>query len=270
MASERMTIPELHCMKREGRKMVAMTAYDYELARILDRAGPEMLLVGDSGAQYALGYADSAPVTVDEMVLLTRSVRRGARRALVVGDLPFMSYQASVEEAVRTAGRFVKEAGADAIKLEGGEDFAEQARAIVRAGIPVMGHIGLTPQTALAVGGWQNRDAAPPEEQIRRDALALQAAGAFSIVLTQIPPAVATALTQELAIPTLAGGGAGDACDGVVCVMHRVFGFTVDELDAPRATYGPLARPVLEVAERFLADLRAGKPVRSQGDAAHA
>jgi 3-methyl-2-oxobutanoate hydroxymethyltransferase len=258
------TVADVQQMKRDGRKIVVMTAYDYEMARIVDRAGPEMILVGDSGGRYALGYDEFAPVTMDEMVLLTRSARRGAQRALVVGDLPFMSYQVSVEDAVRNAGRLVKEAGADAVKLEGGEDFAPMVRAIVRAGIPVMAHMGLTPQTALAYGGYQSGAGVPVDAQLRRDALALQDAGAFSVVFTRVPPALAEALTRELAIPTLAGGGAGDACDGQVCVLHNVFGLTVEALARPATAYGPLARPVFEAAQAFIADVRAGKPVRSQ------
>ena len=268
--AERITVAQVQRMKREGQKLVAMTAYDFELARIVDRAGPEMILVGDSGARYILGHDDFTAATMDEMVLLTRSVRRGTQRALVVGDLPFMSYQVSLEEAVRNAGRLVKEGGADAVKLEGGQDFAPHVRAIVRAGIPVMGHMGLTPQTAMAVGGYLAEDTGLLEEQIRRDAFALQEAGAFSIVLTRVPPPLAAALTKELDVPTLSGGGSGDDCDGQVCVMHGVFGLNVEELDAPRAAYGPLARPVYDTARAYIEDVRAGKPVRARRAAAAA
>jgi 3-methyl-2-oxobutanoate hydroxymethyltransferase len=263
MADERVTIPQIQKMKTEGRKMVAMTAYDYEIARIVDRAGPEMVLVGDSGCKYILGHAEFAEATMDEMVTMTRSVRRGVKRALVVGDLPFMSYQVNVEEAIRNAGRFVKEAGADAIKVEGGEEFADTIRAIVRAGIPVMGHMGLTPQTAIGLGGYLVENTGLLEEQIRRDALALQDAGCFCIVLTRVPPKLAAQLTKELRVPTLAGGGSGDDCDGQVAVFHSVFGLSVDDLDSKRP-YGPLARPILDVVEKYLADLRAGKSVRGQ------
>src|SRR5688572_11294038 len=155
-AGERVTIQQIQRMKRDGQRIVMMTAYDYELARIVDRAGPEMLLVGDSGARYALGYDQNITVTMDEMVLLTRSVCRARPRALVVADMPFMSYQASVEEAVRNAGRLIKEGGADAVKVEGGEEVAPVVQAIVRAGIPVQGHIGLTPHTAIGVGTYTN------------------------------------------------------------------------------------------------------------------
>jgi 3-methyl-2-oxobutanoate hydroxymethyltransferase len=262
----RVTIPELNRLKNEGKKIVVMTSYDYEMARIVDRAGPEMILVGDSGGRYALGYDSFNPITVDEMILLTRSVARGTTHAMVVGDLPFMSYQVTVEDAVRNAGRMLKESGADAVKLEGGQDYAPAVRAIVRAGIPVMAHMGITPMMAIGSGGYLNQEVRPVEEQLRRDALALQEAGAFSVVFTRVPPALATALTKELSIPTLAGGGAGDGCDGQVCVMHTTFGLTVEQLDDPRSIYGPLARPIFDTAQAYIADVRAGRPVRSRCD----
>lgn len=258
----RVTIPEIQSMKRTGQKIVVMTAYDYESARIVDRAGAEMILVGDSGARYLLGIPELT-VTMEEMLLLTRSARRGSEHALVIGDMPFMSYQVNVDEAVRNAGRFLKESGADAVKLEGGEEFAPVVRAIVQAGIPVMGHMGLTPQTAIGVGGYL-KAAGPADEKVRRDARALQEAGAFSVVLTRVPPELAATLTSELTVPTLAGGGSGDACDGQVCVMHSVFGMTADDLDDTGKAYGPLAKALHDTAQRFIADVRSGKPVRSQ------
>ncbi len=254
-------------MKTESQKIVVMTAYDFEMARIVDRSGVEMILVGDSGGRYALGYDSFNPVTLEEMILLTRSVRRGAKHSLVVGDLPFMSYQVSVEDAVRSAGRMLKETDCDAVKLEGGEDYAPHVRAIVRAGIPVMAHMGITPMMSIGLGGYLNQQVTAVDDQLRRDALALQDAGAFSVVLTRVAPALAASLTKELRIPTLAGGGAGDDCDGQVCVMHGVFGLTVEELDEPKAMYGPLARPIFDTAQQFIADVRAGKPVRSRRDA---
>jgi 3-methyl-2-oxobutanoate hydroxymethyltransferase len=262
----RVTIPDIQAMHRSGQKIVMMTAYDYETARIVDRAGADMILVGDSGSRYALGSPELS-VTVDEMLLLTRSVRRGAERSLVVGDLPFLSYQINHDEAVRNAGRFVKEAGADAVKLEGGEEFAPVVHAIVRAGIPVVGHMGLTPQTAIGVGGYLNPNAGPPEEQVRRDAFALQQAGVCALVFTRVPPALAATLTQELSVPTLAGGGSGDACSGQVCVIHSVFGMSADDIDRPEGAYGPLARTLYDTAQRFIGDVRAGKAVRSQREA---
>ena len=239
-----------------------MTAYDYEMARVLERAGPDILLVGDSGGKYALGE-DDIEATMDEMVLMTRSVGRAAKRALVVGDMPFLSYQIDSRQAVANAGRFLKEARADAVKLEGGEPFAATVKAIVAAGIPVMGHMGLTPQTALAYGGnFLSTSASVANDQIRRDAHALVEAGVFALVFTRVPPDLATELTRELAIPTLAGGGSGDGCDGQVCVSHGVLGMRVEELDHPRAAYGPVAVPLYEAAKRFCDDVRAGRPVR--------
>ncbi len=240
-----------------------MTAYDYEMARILERAGADILLVGDSGGKYVLGE-DDIEATMDEMVLLTRSVGRAAKRALVVGDMPFLSYQIDTRQAVANAGRFLKESRADAVKLEGGEPFASTVKAIVTAGIPVMGHMGLTPQTALAFGGnFRSTAANVANDQIRRDAHALVEAGAFALVFTRVPPELAAELTRELAVPTLAGGGSGDDCDGQVCVVHNVLGLRVEELDNPRSAYGPLAVPVYEAAKRFCDDVRSGQPVRS-------
>lgn len=265
----RTTIAEIQQLKGR-KKIVTMTSYDYEMARLMERAGTDILLVGDTGCKYALGGND-IEATVDEMVLMTRSVSRAANRAPVVGDMPFLSYQISTDLAIANAGRFMKEARADAIKLEGGEDVAPTIRAIVRAGIPVMGHMGVTPQTALAHGGnFNSADASVGADQLRRDALALQAAGVFAIVFTRVPPDVAAELTQELRVPTLAGGGSGDACDGVVCVIHNVFGLRVEELDNPRSLYGPLAVPIYETASRYCEDVRAGKAVRSGADAVRA
>jgi 3-methyl-2-oxobutanoate hydroxymethyltransferase len=262
----RTTIAEIQQLKGQ-RKIVTMTSYDYETARIIERAGPDMFLVGDTGCKYLLG-ADDIEATVDEMVLLTRSVSRAAKRAPVVGDMPFLSYQVSIEAAIANAGRFMKEARADAVKLEGGEAVAPTIRAIVRAGIPVMGHMGVTPQMALAHGGNFNDPSATVDaEQIRRDAFALQDAGVFSIVFTRVPPELATQLTRELRVPTLAGGGSGDACDGQVCVIHNAFGMRVEEIDNPKALYGPLAVPIYETARKFCEDVRAGKAVRSSRDA---
>lgn len=262
----RTTIAEYGRMKGK-QKIIAMTAYDFSLAGIMERAGADLLLVGDTGCRFALG-ADDIEATMDEMVLLTRSVSRAAKRAAVVGDMPFLSYQVSDSQAIANAGRFLKEARADAVKLEGGAEVAPTVRAIVRAGIPVMAHMGVTPQTALAFGGnFHAADAAVAVDQLRTDALALQDAGAFAIVLTRVPPELARGLTAELRIPTLAGGGSGDACDGQVCVIHTVFGISVSELDQPKATYGPLAVAIHDVAKQFCDDVRAGKPVRAARDA---
>jgi 3-methyl-2-oxobutanoate hydroxymethyltransferase len=196
---------------------------------------------------------------MDEMVLLSRSVSRAAKRVMVVADMPFMSYQVSFEQAIANAGRFLK-----AIKVEGGDDFAPTVRAIVKMGIPVMGHVGLTVQTALAFGGnYNDKNAVVTHEQIRRDALAMQDAGCFAVVLTKVPADFAGELTRELKIPTLAGGGAGDDCDGQVCVIHSALGLSASAIDAPSTGYGPLSRTIYDTMKQFCEDVREGKPVRT-------
>ncbi len=262
----RVTILDLQRMKHEKKKIVVMTAYDFQMARIIDRAGVDMILVGDSGGRHLLGHEDSNSVTMDEMVIMTRSVSRGSQRAMVVGDMPFMSYQVSKEEAVRNAGRLIQEAGAQAVKLEVGADYALTVEAVVKAGIPVMGHMGLTPMVTIGAGGFRAEGLQIDEEQVWRDARALQAAGCFSLLPTGIPADLAKRITQEVRVPTIAGFGAGDDCDGQIGVTHGVVGFTLEELDRPKAAYGPVARSLFEAAEKFSQDVRSGKPVRSKRD----
>lgn len=262
----RVTIPIIQQMKRNKEKIVVMTAYDYTMACLLDHANVDILLVGDSGARNLLGYEDSAYVTVNEMVLMTRSVARGTKRAMVIGDMPFMSYQASREEAVRNAGKFIQEAGAQAVKLEVGEDYAGTAEAIVKAGIPVMAHIGLTPMASIGSGDFRSQVERLEHEKVWRDARALVSAGSFCLLLTGVPPGLAKQITEEVSVPTVAGFGAGDDCDGVIGVTHRVLGFDLRELDRPRANYGPVAVAFHEAAKKFTEDVRARKPVRSQRD----
>jgi len=259
----RVTVADLMLLKQQRKKIIAMTAYDFEMARIVERAGADAILVGDTGARFALG-SDDVEATMDEMILLARSVSRAAKRVMVVADMPFMSYQVSFEQAIANAGRFLKEAKADAIKVEGGEDFAPTVRAIVKMGIPVMGHVGLTVQTALAYGGnYNDKNASVTNEQIRRDALAMQAAGCFAVVLTKVPADYARELTAELTIPTLAGGGAGDDCDGQVCVIHSALGLSASAIDAPSTGYGPLSKTIYDTMKQFCDDVRSGKPVRT-------
>lgn len=219
-----MTLPRLAERKRLGEPIVMVTAYDYPSAQVAQEAGVDVVLVGDSGAMTVLGYPSTIPVSTDEMLMLASAVRRGLRTPLLVGDLPFGSYEASDAHAISTAQRFVKEAGCDAVKLERGGTSVARARAIVQAGIPVMGHVGLTPQTATALGGYraQGRTAERALE-VARDALALQEAGCFSIVLEAIPAAVAQALMPRLEIPVI-GIGAGAATDGQVLVFHDLLG----------------------------------------------
>ena len=217
---KRVTLTKLAEMRALGEPIVMITAYDHPSALVVEQAGVDVVLVGDSAANNVLGYADTVPVTVEELLMLTRAVRRGLKTPLLVGDLPFGSYEASDAHAIETAHRFVKEAGCDAVKLEGGGASADRARAIVRAGVPVMGHVGLTPQTATMLGGYraQGRTAARAR-QVLEDALALQAAGCFAIVFEAIPSDVTDAIMPHLEIPVI-GIGAGPSTDGQVLVLH--------------------------------------------------
>jgi 3-methyl-2-oxobutanoate hydroxymethyltransferase len=219
------TLPRLAEMKRLGEPIVMVTAYDFPSARAVEAAGVDMVLVGDSGAMTVLGYPTTVPVETDELLVLARAVRRGLRTPFLVGDLPFGSYEVSDEQAVRTALRFVKEAGCDAVKLEGGgPTSAARAQAIVNAGIPVMGHVGLTPQTATALGGYRAQGrTAQAAARVAREALALQDAGCFSLVFEAIPSQVAEKLMPRLDIPVI-GIGAGPATDGQVLVFHDLLG----------------------------------------------
>lgn len=210
--------------KERGEAITMLTAYDYPTALALDRAGIDAILVGDSLGMVVLGYPNTLPVTMDEMLHHCRAVARGTRTALLIGDMPFMSYQASAEEAVRNAGRFLKEGGMEAVKLEGGRERLAAVRAILQAGIPVMGHLGLTPQSVGQLGGFrpQGRTAAAAK-RLLEDALALEEAGCFSIVLESIPGRLAALVSQRLSVPTI-GIGAGVDCDGQVLVTHDLLG----------------------------------------------
>src|SRR6476469_2326619 len=214
------TLTKLAEMRALGEPIVMVTAYDHPSARVAEAAGVDVVLVGDSAANNVLGYPDTLPVTVEELLMLAAAVRRGLKTALLVGDLPFGSYEASDEQAIATAHRFVKEAGADAVKLEGGGAMADRARAIVNAGVPVMGHVGLTPQTATMLGGYraQGRTAARAR-QVLDDAVALQEAGCFSVVFEAIPAEGTDAIMPHLEIPVI-GIGAGPSTDGQVLVLH--------------------------------------------------
>jgi len=220
----KITIPDIQKKKAEGKKITVLTAYDFPTAQIVDEAGIDIALVGDSLGMVVQGVDSTLPVTMDEMIYHTRMVARASKTALVVGDMPFLSYQAGIDDAVRNAGRFLKEAGAEAVKLEGGTAVAAVIRAIVAAGIPVMGHIGLTPQHVHALGGYkvQGRDEAA-REKVLADARAVQEAGAFSVVLEAIPSSLAKEIGAILSIPTI-GIGAGPDCDGQVLVLHDILG----------------------------------------------
>jgi 3-methyl-2-oxobutanoate hydroxymethyltransferase len=255
-APGKLPLTELADMKARRQPIVMVTAYDAPSGRLADDAGADVILVGDSAAMVVLGHDSTVPATVDEMIVLTRAVNRGARRPLVVADMPFGSFQVSDTEALANGIRFVKEAGADAVKLEGAGPTLSRVQALVGAGVPVMAHIGLTPQSATMLGGFraQGRTA----EKARRlvdDALALEAAGAFSIVLEAVPAPVARRITEELAIPTI-GIGAGVDCDGQVLVWHDLLGLY--EGRAPRFVkqYADLASEIRRALEAYAEDVR--------------
>jgi len=224
MERKKITPVDVQAMKKQGKRITMLTAYDYPMALLEDRAGIDIILVGDSLAMTVLGHENTLPVTMDEMLHHTKAVARGAKHCLILGDMPFMSYNTSEREAIHNAGRFMKEAGADAVKLEGGVSVKETVRAIVRGGIPVMGHIGLTPQTVSMLGGFkvQGKDA-QAAQKIIDDALALQDAGAFSVLLEAVPAPIAKMVTERLTVPTI-GIGAGVHCDGQVLVVHDMLG----------------------------------------------
>jgi 3-methyl-2-oxobutanoate hydroxymethyltransferase len=252
------TVPDIRARKRDGRRIVMLTAYDCPTARLIDRAGVDIILVGDSLANAVLGYDSTLPVTMEEMLHHTRAAVRGARRALVVGDMPYLSYQTGTVDAIRNAGRFLKEAGAAAVKIEGGRRRAGLVRALIEAEIPVMGHIGLTPQSLHLMGGY--RVQGKRGEEVRGlvdDARALQEAGAFALVLEGMPAAAGRAVTEAIDIPTI-GIGAGPHCDGQVLVIHDLVGLT--EGTPPRFVrrYAEVGEAIADAARRFIADVRDG------------
>jgi 3-methyl-2-oxobutanoate hydroxymethyltransferase len=258
MKAGKLTLPELAAMKRDGDKIVMVTAYDAPGTRFAEDAGVELILVGDTAAMVVLGYDSTVPATVDEMLFLTRTVSRTARRPLVVGDLPFGSYHVSDEQAVETAIRFVKEGGADVVKLEGAGPSLSRVQTIIAAGIPVMGHIGLTPQSETALGGFKAQGrTAEAARRLYADARALEAVGCFSLVLEAVPAPVAARITHALSIPTI-GIGAGRDCDGQVLVYHDLLGIT--EGRAPRFVrrYADLAGETRAALAHYAADVRSG------------
>ena len=253
-----MTLPRLAEKKRLGEPIVMITAYDYPSAQVAEEAGVDVVLVGDSGAMTVLGYPSTVPVSTDEMLMLASAVRRGLRTPLLVGDLPFGSYESSNQQAIATAQRFIKEAGADAVKLERGGTSVERARAIVEAGIPVMGHVGLTPQTAIALGGYRAQGrTAENALLVARDAAALEEAGCFSIVFEAIPASVAELLIETLSVPVI-GIGAGPATDGQVLVFHDLLG--IYDGHAPRFAkrYGELKVQMVAGVAEYAAEVRRG------------
>lgn len=259
MAPDKVTVPEIKRMKEKGEKITSLTAYDYSFARILDAAGIDILLVGDSLGSVIQGQESTLPVTLDDVIYHTRAVVRGRKRALVVADMPFLSFQISVEEAKRNAGRLLQQGGAEAVKLEGGVEMLETVEAIVEIGIPVMGHVGLTPQSLHRFGGYkvQGKDR-DQREKIIQDALAVEEGGAFSIVLEGIPMDLAQEITRRLSIPTI-GIGAGQHCDGQVLVVHDMLGLF--DMYAPKFVkqYADLKGVMAEAVKNFITEVKEGR-----------
>ena len=255
----RIRVQDLLAAKSRGEKWAMLTAYDYSTARLLDAAGIPVLLVGDSAANVVYGYDTTLPVTVDELVPLARGVVRGARRALVVADLPFGSYQFSPTHALETATRFLKEAGAHAVKLEGGRRVVPQVEALVAAGVPVMAHLGLTPQSVHAMSGYQVQGRGEQGEHLLDDAKALEAAGAFAIVLEVIPAELAARITAAASVPTI-GIGAGPECDAQVMVWQDMAAFHPASGPVPKFVkiYAQLGDGLREAASHFAEDVRSG------------
>jgi 3-methyl-2-oxobutanoate hydroxymethyltransferase len=251
------TISSLSEKKALGEPLVMITAYDYPSAKAAEDAGVDLVLVGDSAAMTVLGYPSTVPVSLDEMLMLAAAVRRGLTTPFLVGDLPFGSYEESNEKAIRTAQRFIKEAGCDAVKLERGGSSVERARAIVDAGIPVMGHVGLTPQTATALGGYRSQGrTAERALEVCRDAIALQEAGCFAIVFEAIPSAVTELIMPRLEIPVI-GIGAGPAADGQVLVFHDLLGIYDGHAARFVKRYANVREQMVEGVQAYAADVRA-------------
>jgi 3-methyl-2-oxobutanoate hydroxymethyltransferase len=253
----RFTINQIKEFKKKGEKFVMLTAYDYPTARLVDGAGIPLILVGDSLGMVVLGYDSTIPVTMDMMIHHTRAVARGTQNAMVVGDLPFLSYHLSAEQTLTNAGRFLQEAGAQAVKLEGGVNVASKVAHLVEGGIPVMGHIGLTPQSVKQLGGFKAQGkTAEAARRLLEDAKALAEAGAFAVVLEAMPTELARIITQQIDIPTI-GIGAGPFCDGQVQVIHDVLGLS--ELTPRHAkVYAPLGELASQAVKDFAAEVAAG------------
>lgn len=255
MDRKKVTIPTLQAKKRRGEPITMITAYDYPGALAVDEAGVDLILVGDSLGMVVLGYESTVSVTMDEMISHTAAARRGTKYAHLVGDMPFLSYQVDVKDAVRNAGRFLKEAGADSVKLEGGAAMAPTVKAIVDAGIAVMGHIGLTPQSASKLGGYRvqgkTRSGA---HKLLEDALALQAAGAYAIVVETTPARVSEFISKQLAIPTI-GIGAGAGCDGQVLVFHDLLGYFDRFSPKHVKRYADLRSIIVEAVQQYVSEV---------------
>ena len=255
----RLTIKNLQDMKARGEKIPMMTAYDYTSGKLLEQAGIPLMLVGDSLGMVVLGYDSTVPVTMDDMLHHIKTVVRGTEKAHIVGDLPFMSYHAEVSEAIRNAGRILKEGGAQSVKLEGGQEMAETVNRIVKSGIPVMGHVGLTPQSVNQLGGYRVQGKTISDAiRLMEDTRALEEAGAYAVVLECVPAALAQMITDRLSIPTI-GIGAGAGCDGQVQVLHDFLGLFTDFLPKHARRYANLAETIQAAASQYISDVHLGE-----------
>ncbi|HEY5282692.1 MAG TPA: 3-methyl-2-oxobutanoate hydroxymethyltransferase [Polyangia bacterium] len=256
--TKKITSTGLRERKGRGEKIAVVTAYDVMFARLADRAGVDIVLVGDSLGMVVQGLPNTLPVTLDEMIYHSRMVARGAARAQIVADMPFLSYQTSVEDGVRSAGRLLKEGAAEAVKLEGGEEVSELVARLVSVGIPVMGHVGMTPQSVHKFGGFKIQGRSDEQSQsILVGARALADAGAYAIVVENVPAGLAAAITQAISIPTI-GIGAGPSCDGQVLVMHDLLGLNPDWSPRFARRYAELGKATLDAFASYIADVRAG------------
>ncbi|MBI2829856.1 MAG: 3-methyl-2-oxobutanoate hydroxymethyltransferase [Chloroflexi bacterium] len=254
----RVTISQVREMKQKGERIAMLTAYDYTTAKIVDEVGVPLILVGDSLGMVVLGYETPIPVTMDVMIHHTKAVVRGTSKAMIIGDMPFMTYHVSTEDALRNAARFIQEGGCQTVKLEGGVTVADKVKRIVQCGIPVMGHIGLTPQSVNQLGGWRVQGKTPETaSQLLKDALALEDAGAFAVVLEQVPTPLATLISKKLSIPTI-GIGAGDGCDGQVLVIHDVFGLS-DRVPKLAKRYANIGNIMRQAVTQYFSEVKEGK-----------
>ncbi len=254
----RITIDQIKNMKQRGEKIAMLTAYDYSTAKIVDEVGIPLILVGDSLGMVVLGYESTIPVTMDEMIHHTKAVVRGTKQAMVIGDMPFMTYHTSISDAQRNAARFIQEGGAQAIKLEGGVTVADRVRSIVNCGIPVMGHIGLTPQSIHQLGGYKIQGRTPEAAgKMIKDALALEEAGAFAVLMETVPTPLATLITQKLSVPTI-GIGAGVGCDGQVQIINDILGWYTDFVPKHTKQYIKLSDIMSSALAQYYTEVKAG------------
>ena len=254
--NEKINLTTLQKKKRLGEKIVTITCYDYPSALLLDEAGADIIFIGDSLGDNVLGYETTIPVTLEEILHHAKAVRRGVRRALLLADMPFLSFQISPEEALRNAGRLMKEAGVEAVKVEGGKVITDTIAKMVNAGVPVMGHLGLTPQSVHQLGGYRVQGRTQEDaDRLIEDAKAVEAAGAFAIVLEMIPNDVAKAVTESISIPTI-GIGAGPHCDGQVQVFHDLFGLYPNRRFKHNRRYTEAGQAILDAAKKFVCEVR--------------